>query len=350
MSANSANPMPSGGTNCLSSVLRRMLCSGSLPTHPSDQYPDTSIPGNLSKHDEIVMKQGTGSKPGVVAKLMGLDSFPDSPSWAHKDRSLGSFLRSRSVNSIDFLPPFDPPRLHRRVRTSVSFREGLYNCRELVSSPVSNYSEKVGEFGEDEESRGGSEVHEKFRERRVIRKKLEMELCKRKKALHGRKKRQGLNLKEKKAVMKTVVGFNFKEDLSLQPNKCLKMKKQNKIMCIYPAEIIPEVKQEENSRRNIRSKTASSKIPCSRKAGSHDRGTINAIAKGKKGKKIKHDEQYCYYKTMAEIICGLTEESVNEKWTWMEFEDFEDVCELLGRGILEGLLKQFVDELVRAGL
>ncbi|GER26666.1 30S ribosomal protein S13 [Striga asiatica] len=351
MSANPANPMPSG-TNCFSSVFRRMLCSGSLPTHPSDQFPETSITENHSKHNEIVKNQGTGSKPGVVAKLMGLDSFPDSPSWAHKDTSLGSFLRSRSVNSIDFLPRFDSSRLHRRVRTSVSFREGLYNCRELASSSVSNCSEKVGEIGEDEESRGGSEVREKLREKKVIRKKMEMDEGKFKR----KKKRQGLNLKEKKPVMKTV-GFNFEEDLLLQPkSKCLNMK-QNKIMCrkekmhsasrIYPGEIIAEVEQGEHSRR---SKTARSKIPYPNKAGSHDRGTIKAIAKRKKGKKIKHKEQNCYYKTMVETICGLTEDSINENWTSMEFEDFEDVCEVLGRGILEGLLKQFVDELVRAGL
>lgn len=59
---------------------------------------------------------------------MGLDSFPNAPLGA-KDTSLAALLRTRSVNSIDFLLHFDPVTKgqlqHRRVRTSVSFREGL---------------------------------------------------------------------------------------------------------------------------------------------------------------------------------------------------------------------------------
>nr|GMD86660.1 PXMP2/4 family protein 2 isoform X2 [Ipomoea batatas] len=44
-----------------------------------------------------------------------------------KDRPLGSFLRSRSVNFIDFLPQIGltGEAQHRRVRTSMSFREAI---------------------------------------------------------------------------------------------------------------------------------------------------------------------------------------------------------------------------------
>ena len=55
---------------------------------------------------------------------MGLESFPADSQY--KERTLGDYFRSRSVNSNDFLSHYDhaKPRSHRRVRTSVSFREG----------------------------------------------------------------------------------------------------------------------------------------------------------------------------------------------------------------------------------
>lgn len=57
---------------------------------------------------------------------MGLDSLPED--IKPKNKNLSSYFRSRSLNSIDFLAQFDvsckqSPAEHRRLRTSVSFRE-----------------------------------------------------------------------------------------------------------------------------------------------------------------------------------------------------------------------------------
>ncbi|XP_057512208.1 uncharacterized protein LOC130794340 [Actinidia eriantha] len=115
-------------SKCLFAVLRRLLCSGSLPTHPSDLLTD---PNNFSLFDhppkyskiEVVTKSQSPQTPGIVARLMGLDSLPDL-NWAPKQRTLESILRSRSVNSANYLPEFDLTQSnHRRVQTSVSFRE-----------------------------------------------------------------------------------------------------------------------------------------------------------------------------------------------------------------------------------
>ncbi|KAF8397275.1 hypothetical protein HHK36_016187 [Tetracentron sinense] len=112
---NSRNPTP----RCLSGILRRLLCTGSLPTHPSDHIlePD-KVECDLSHEDSKVEKKiEDPAVPGLVARLMGLDSLPE--------RTPGSISRSRSVNSAGCWSDIDPMQgmIHRRVRTSLSFRE-----------------------------------------------------------------------------------------------------------------------------------------------------------------------------------------------------------------------------------
>ncbi|KAK6125978.1 hypothetical protein DH2020_040286 [Rehmannia glutinosa] len=100
MAANSADA--SSSTKCYTAVLRRLLCSGSFPTHPSDQFADSNIEKigaeKCLKPDENA-KQSAKSNPGVVARLMGLDSFPNTP-LGPKDKTLGSYFRSREVREI----------------------------------------------------------------------------------------------------------------------------------------------------------------------------------------------------------------------------------------------------------
>ncbi|XP_057984307.1 uncharacterized protein LOC131168697 [Malania oleifera] len=120
---------------CFSFILRRLLCTGSLPTHPSDQIAE-HIPIELlsDKHSllEAELKNGDNSNnckveapasPGIVARLMGLDSLPDIR-WDPKGNSPDSLGRSRSMNSLEYLLQFERVNSSsRRFRTSVSFRE-----------------------------------------------------------------------------------------------------------------------------------------------------------------------------------------------------------------------------------
>lgn len=106
--------------SCFSGIIRRILCTGSLPTHPSnsDIVPESDIM-ILEKRNIQVKGEGT---PGVVARLMGLESLPDIK-WIPED---AMNFRSRSVRSADYFPLFDhlsQESQHRRVKTSVSFRE-----------------------------------------------------------------------------------------------------------------------------------------------------------------------------------------------------------------------------------
>ncbi|GMP85875.1 hypothetical protein CsSME_00038872 [Camellia sinensis var. sinensis] len=104
-----------------SGILRRLLCTGNLPTHPSDLIidPTTTIPTTTFENPKNDFKTQVKT-PGVVARLMGLDSLPDL-NLVPKDSSI---LRSRSVNSVNYFPNFNPTLSHhRRFRTSLSFRE-----------------------------------------------------------------------------------------------------------------------------------------------------------------------------------------------------------------------------------
>jgi len=61
------------------------------------------------------------AKPGVVARLMGLDSLP-STSLVSNTNTPDSVPRSRSVNFVDYLLKFDTSQANQ-VKTSASFRE-----------------------------------------------------------------------------------------------------------------------------------------------------------------------------------------------------------------------------------
>ncbi|KAF5750820.1 hypothetical protein HS088_TW03G01160 [Tripterygium wilfordii] len=121
-------------SGCFSAILRRILCAGSLQTHPSDQIAksntfDFDHEKKDLKRDAEVQAPGTkrvntpALAPGVVARLMGLDSLPDTK-WIPRERVPDSVTRSRSVNFMDYFSELDLGKSkHRRVRTSVSFRE-----------------------------------------------------------------------------------------------------------------------------------------------------------------------------------------------------------------------------------
>ncbi|KAL0728787.1 hypothetical protein Bca4012_024880 [Brassica carinata] len=146
--AQRANPK----TGCLTAVVRRLLCSGSQQTHPSDNILDSDETLQLlSTYEEIeepkketktetqtqeeddVSPQPLPPPPNVVAKLMGLDNpAPGSNRFRYFEDSGSAVARSKSVNFMDYIlrvneeEEEDEKDGHlpcRRVRASVSFRE-----------------------------------------------------------------------------------------------------------------------------------------------------------------------------------------------------------------------------------
>ncbi|MFS7904523.1 hypothetical protein Hanom_Chr01g00037111 [Helianthus anomalus] len=83
-----------------------------IPVHRRPKQESTIKPPSPTRN--------TTTPAGLVARLMGLDSFPNSPKTT-------IMQKSRSVGSLDFiLPNFHitkQPLHHRRVTTSLSFRE-----------------------------------------------------------------------------------------------------------------------------------------------------------------------------------------------------------------------------------
>uniref|UniRef100_A0A7N0T6N6 DUF3741 domain-containing protein n=1 Tax=Kalanchoe fedtschenkoi TaxID=63787 RepID=A0A7N0T6N6_KALFE len=159
---------PSG---CFSALLRCLLCDQTLaatrlststlaPPHRSTRFVDL-----LLDRDPVV---GIDDKPGppggdqpqlpIVARLMGLDTLPDM-TWV-PNVARGSFGRSKSVNSVDYLLRFNPGNksssLHRRANTSLSFREVPDHHHFLVLRLENSKPKTSARMKNEEKSRAGN--------------------------------------------------------------------------------------------------------------------------------------------------------------------------------------------------
>ncbi|KAK7287451.1 hypothetical protein RIF29_00729 [Crotalaria pallida] len=121
-------------SGCFSGFFCVLLCAGngpSPPVHPSDNVIESEETNPVLQNFHQNQKKDTNAivdeyaaTPGVVARLMGLDSLPKT-NLLTKRRTSDSVPRSRSVNFMDYLLEIDLNQTnnHRRVKTSASFRE-----------------------------------------------------------------------------------------------------------------------------------------------------------------------------------------------------------------------------------
>ncbi|KAI3988869.1 hypothetical protein MKX01_016440 [Papaver californicum] len=111
---------------CFSSIIRRFLGVGSFRTHPFDCNKE---PNQVQHDDEFTLHdektQAAPSTPGLVARLMGLETMPELELMKNeKTKNPESIGRSRSTNSVDFSAKVDQKhRQHQRVKSSSSFLE-----------------------------------------------------------------------------------------------------------------------------------------------------------------------------------------------------------------------------------
>ncbi|XP_016437561.1 uncharacterized protein LOC107763589 [Nicotiana tabacum] len=366
------NPKDVTSAKCFSGIFQRLLCGGSLPTHPSDQFTkpnktefDFSSQKLPFKADEnITSNKVTANSPGIVARLMGLDSLPEK-----NNTFVGSFPRSRSVNSLDYLMQFNLTENfhHRRVRTSLSFREIPNFDQEFKSEFL------VFCFNDEKEKQGFN-----------IRKsnKVGNQEMKQKNAADSSRKNVQKKGKKKVDVAKTSLNMSTvgqkKEVCGKQNRIANKVKKQVKFED-YPRKISVEsqVKEKKKKSKCVVStkmqplfKSADS-IPIhhpqqvATPAGNERKMQLNSrksrtrvtnpelaiTSKVEKQKEINKETDY-YLKVLGEI-CRLTEEELNESYRVatrnsgnFKFEDFEDLCLNFGQEILELLLDQVVHELL----
>ncbi|MQM05723.1 hypothetical protein Taro_038535 [Colocasia esculenta] len=128
-SCSTASPSPyhlnsdAAAAGCFSGILRRLVC-GTLDVGSSsrNRVADAGTAGAVLGAAEAPEKAGSlkppatpPSAPGIVARLMGLDSMPELPSAPQ-----GPIGRSRSTGSLEGWPVLLPVQTHRR---SHSFRE-----------------------------------------------------------------------------------------------------------------------------------------------------------------------------------------------------------------------------------
>ncbi|KAI3902573.1 hypothetical protein MKW92_033771, partial [Papaver armeniacum] len=120
-------------TKCFSSIIRRFLGVGGFRTHPFDCIKEPNQVQHGDDEFTLLDEKKTPSTPGLVARLMGLETMPELESlMPEKKKNPESIGRSRSTNSVDFSAKIDQNhhRKHRRVKSSLSFLE-MPECFEL---------------------------------------------------------------------------------------------------------------------------------------------------------------------------------------------------------------------------
>ncbi|XP_020216233.1 uncharacterized protein LOC109799971 [Cajanus cajan] len=111
----------STSSGCLTSILRKILCSDGLPRDQTRELDSLDKDQNLKgkQNVETSTTSTTITTPGIVARLMGLESI-EMPCGSKPN----SLSRSRSMNSVDCLGEFNGMEvLHKRVKSTLSFRE-----------------------------------------------------------------------------------------------------------------------------------------------------------------------------------------------------------------------------------
>ncbi|TKY65818.1 hypothetical protein E2542_SST08680 [Spatholobus suberectus] len=110
---------------CFSDFFYLPFCAGngnSSPMHPSNHItkPHATEVVHTNKDANAM---ANAAKPGVVARLMGLDSLPSTNLVPKGNTNTPDLVpRSRSVNFVDYLLKFDTSQTNQ-VKTSASFRE-----------------------------------------------------------------------------------------------------------------------------------------------------------------------------------------------------------------------------------
>ncbi|KAJ8898932.1 hypothetical protein K2173_008426 [Erythroxylum novogranatense] len=353
-------------SGCFSGVVRLLLCKGSPQTHPSDQ-----IGGSIEldqvqvKKDrsvqEIESKAPVSSTPNVVARLMGLDSLPETCLCA-KGRNLDSVPRSRSVNFMDYLLELDLEQAqHRRVRTSVSFREptlasqGNYDLLVL-------YLDKEHKSEKMEHKHRKPEVGESRNDDRKS-KNRETSYAKKHKN-HGNKKKVSdkqfsrFNRCQEGRVSQPVVSPGTKRAQRQCSSEKLKAKRPEKP--INQKEVLVEskfMKKMKNHRatKEVQTLECSSEASCPVSVSDDSTRSKKLHSKKKPSSKATNPETAVktFYESWKKQtveqsikVYKLTEEEVKESNWRVSNAESAEICAEFGQEFLDLLLYQVVEELV----
>ncbi|TQD73067.1 hypothetical protein C1H46_041394 [Malus baccata] len=387
-------------SGCFNGILRRLLCNGSVPTHPSDQIPESNTTqlakSPIKQNPDPKIQTSASVTPGIVARLMGLDSLPET-NWVSRAPELVS--RSRSLSFADYLMGFDSNDLHRRVRTSVSFREvpevmhRQKNSHDFMVVCLDNVGEKskgVGsmvkksEVGFGEQRQGKKEQRSKknkVKNDEIMKEKKEKTvMIKQNKKISSLKDEPRREFGAKSSKSYKNVGANSKGESG---NIALKKATQKKKVVVEP-----KIKKRNHKNEAEKGKEASefhgssesdaspvsvldiddmlieheawlsgysipmdlnSTVKLSPKAPFSDSSEVKA-AKRTDFEPINEEETRGYAKLLASKIQNWSEVDLKES-NWVAknvvgFEGFEEICEEFEGRILDTLLHQAIDEFI----
>lgn len=363
------NPKNATSAKCFSGIFQRLLCGGSLPTHPSDQFKEpnrttfdhTSQKLPFKVEANISSNKVAANSPGIVARLMGLDSLPEVAKT-----NFGSFSRSRSVNSLDYLMQFNLTEQfhHRRVRTSVSFREIPNSDQEFKSEFL------VFCFNDEEEKQGFSNARRKSNQemkpkkvsdgsRKNVQKKGQKKVgfAKSSSNMSNAEQKKEVSGKHNRIANKVKKQVKFEDyPTKMSVESKVEKKKKGKSKCVVSTKIQPlysagssPIHLQQAATPAVNEEEMQLK---SRKSPARVTDLEYAItSKVEKQKEISKETDY-YIKVLGEI-CRLTEEELNES-DWIatrtgesfKVEDFEELCRQFGQEVLELLVDQVVHELL----
>ncbi|XVF08290.1 hypothetical protein REPUB_Repub06bG0213800 [Reevesia pubescens] len=389
----------SSSSGCFSAVLRRILCSGSPQTHPSDHIVELNT---VDDHVAKVQVQASESGPGIVARLMGLDSLPEN-NWVQKGKTPVPVTRSRSVNFMDYMLEFDLTQAkHRRVKTSASFREvpqgpQLFQHNQnqeflvVYLDNVDKNNEAAGfKPRKSEKGDGSSSKHVKQKEN--VRERI---ACKNENQEKNEKISKLKNEPRRvsgKQTLKKSGNCNRGTNSKSKAKGPLKIANQKEVSVLTRKKKNQlELKKVEYSDSNSESSSPVSVLSVNDFAGYQENGisedsrsTLELIKSEKKcsSKSVKHDsltmdigaristteglgkqeitkknlesteiEETEYYMELVGKPGKLTEEDIKfsnwkTKKVVFKFEDFEEICAEFGEQILDLMLYQVADELV----
>ncbi|KAL2898628.1 Peptidyl-tRNA hydrolase [Bienertia sinuspersici] len=356
---------------CFAGVLSRILCSKSLPTHPSDPI-ECHKNQHLSKIEKLVV-DGSAT-PNVVARLMGLDSMPEINFISN------SIPKSKSFDSEDFRAKTeDIQGQHRRVKTSVSFRE-TSNYFELEDDDFFVLSFENGGKSKKKGSNSGHN-HRKRREK------------------YGRKQRRNRNEQSRDRVFSNEERLSLKISPQISPKfdaivdvqkqsyhlsplkekNCSKKdeldgnkakKKKSKEDCLVQSKVEAECDSDNSSPVSVldhstefisdpevttseedarlegcesvsRDFTSQNNESCEREINLNEERNV-----GLKRRDYKKPENI----EMLRRICRLAEAEVNNSnWKYRRMlgaDDLEGIAKDFGQGIFDQLISELVDQIV----
>ncbi|XWS55525.1 hypothetical protein CRYUN_Cryun09bG0007600 [Craigia yunnanensis] len=392
----------SSSSGCFSAVLRRILCSGSPQTHPSDHIIELNT---VDDHVTKVQVQASESGPGIVARLMGLDSLPEN-NCVPKGRTPGPVTRSRSVNFVDYMLEFDLTQAkHRRVKTSASFREVPQGPQLLQHNQNHEYLvvyldnvDKNNEAGfkarKSEKGDGSCSKHAKQKvnvREKVACKKQNQEKNKKISKLKNEPRRVSSGKRSTKAGS-CITGA---KDVQINLGANSKTKSPLKMVNQKEVSVVTRKKKNQRELKKIEyyENNSEGSSPVSilnvndfaahRENGVSDDSRSLELKAEKKGssKSVKYDsptmdisarisiteglgkqeftkknfestdiEETEYYMELVGKPCKLAEEDIRfSNWITkkvLTFEDLEEICEEFGEQILDLMLHQAADELV----